>query len=71
MEFILAIDPCWRPGQMMPNEIMYNYWKDKKLNTKILQWYEKEVMPEPDTVLKPYFDKDSVTQVYDSVREGC
>jgi hypothetical protein len=50
MEFILAINPCWRPGQMMPDEIMYNLWKDKKLNTKILQWFEKEVMPEHDTV---------------------
>ncbi len=52
---------------MMPAEIMYNLWKDKKLNTKILQWLEKEVMLEPDTFLKTYFDKDSVTQVYDSV----
>jgi hypothetical protein len=33
----------------------------------MLQWFVIEVMPEPDTFLKTYFDKDSVTQVYDSV----
>jgi hypothetical protein len=52
---------------MMPDEIVYNLWKGKNLNTKILQWFEKEVMLEPDTFLKTYFVKDSVTQVYDSV----
>jgi hypothetical protein len=67
MEIVLAIDPSWKPGQFMPDEVMYQLWKNKKLNTNILQVFHNEVMPEADRVLKKHFDTETICQIYDSM----
>jgi hypothetical protein len=47
----------------MQDEIMYNLWKGKSWTQKYCSGLKKKLCLN----LKTYFDKDSVTQVYDSV----